>query len=344
MAQGFVLAKNLLVGGRPNAFSGVVVLTDGSPSFVFETKQVVSTMEQEGIMRYMLPITDSVNNIALMEDFASEPAEANMVQFKTIDDLRGADFDPNIAKCIRTFCPRAANCYDMDPNYPILVQSKGWGTWKDSRGCRKGYQLVGGGCDTASGYSGCKNPSSRRDFMVSRSAPAPWNPQRWQCNGVWATSFCVPDFINVDPPTTNADCSSGECTALCKAGKVSGGGCRAPDGTVRGNHPKEDGTGWTCVGDSIAEAFAICIPENFNPRIATNKKSMNDFSSGYAKVSAKCTDDEQLVGGGCLSSDGSCVQQDHWWRDNEWHCQPTISSEGDFTAFAICGARAVGSD
>lgn len=357
MAQGLVLAQNLLTGGREKAFSGVMVLTDGSPSFVYETKQVVSGMEEKGIMRYMMPITDASKNIALMEKFASEPSEGNMVKFTTFDDLTGDALDVNVAKCIKTFCPSAANCYVIYPNYPILVQAvkNAWRPRK-TRYCRWGYKAIGGGWDTLAAFPrGCSKTrtygwwfwKSTLDTQPDKSSHPRWTDDAWRVGKriryfkSYTSVMCVPDNIYVNDPVKKTDCgASGECTALCAhPGKIAGGGCQAPNGAVKGSHPNEDGDGWTCVGDSIAEATAICIPqENYQPRIEIVTKSIT--GSKWPKVQASCKGNEQLFGGGCLSSAGSCMSMPGYWNKNTWDCHPMVESEGEYKAFAICGPRA----
>merc|ERR1719198_51266 len=59
MAQGFFTAEQLFIlGGRRDAHSAVLVITDGKPSFQFMTNEMVEQLDDKAITRYFLLVNE----------------------------------------------------------------------------------------------------------------------------------------------------------------------------------------------------------------------------------------------------------------------------------------------
>jgi hypothetical protein len=111
MAQAFSTAQNaFLQGSRRGAQSAVMVITDGKPSFNFMTTQMVEQLEDKGIQRYFLVVTDgslSDGPYKMMKEWASQPWETNLVHVAGGVDLLDADTDIWADKALVKFCPMA---------------------------------------------------------------------------------------------------------------------------------------------------------------------------------------------------------------------------------------------
>merc|ERR1719401_1210552 len=60
MAQAFVLADTMFQqGGRPDAQSSILVLSDGKYSFAFETEQAANKLKEKNTMIYMAPVNNA---------------------------------------------------------------------------------------------------------------------------------------------------------------------------------------------------------------------------------------------------------------------------------------------
>jgi hypothetical protein len=162
MAQAFSLAEKLLQQrGRKDAQSAVLTISDGKPSFLFETREQANNLESKGIMRYMVGIAEFPASDAwqLMKELASQPSETNTVRVPGIDALQdgaGAFVEQALVK----FCPASQS------------PSSSFKEWK-----RQGWMLVR--------RRGVCGGSGR---LLSRSVRT-----RWECfylaTAVGATSF-----------------------------------------------------------------------------------------------------------------------------------------------------------
>ena len=83
MAQAFSTAQVAFIqGSRRGAQSTVMVVTDGKPSFNFMTTQMVEQLDDKGIQRYFLVVSEEALDDApykMMKEWASQPWETNLV-------------------------------------------------------------------------------------------------------------------------------------------------------------------------------------------------------------------------------------------------------------------------
>jgi hypothetical protein len=173
MAQAFSLAEKLLQQrGRKEAQSAVLTITDGKPSFLFETTERVKDLESKGIMRFMVGIAEfpGSDEWQLMQSLASQPAFTNTVRVPGIDALQdGAG--SFVEEAITKFCPQS-----MSPSMTLKEEKK------------LGYMLV-----RKAGYCGWlgrmlgrrENPDSCAEKARKAKATAFSVGQRWRkgrCN------------------------------------------------------------------------------------------------------------------------------------------------------------------
>merc|ERR1719428_2354023 len=108
MAQAFGSAeKLLLLGGRRLAQSAVMTITDGKPSFLFQTNEKVLPLKDKHTKLFFVPITEfKGQELKLMKKWASAPWPTNLVHIPGLDALGSAP--KNFAqKCLVMFCPEA---------------------------------------------------------------------------------------------------------------------------------------------------------------------------------------------------------------------------------------------
>lgn len=108
MAQALTLADTMLTqGGRFDAQSAVLLLTDAKPSFVAQTEQKVKVLKEKNIKLFFAPVLKyKGKSLELMKSFASQPWETHLVRIPGVGALK-ADVDVFVEKCIATFCPKA---------------------------------------------------------------------------------------------------------------------------------------------------------------------------------------------------------------------------------------------
>merc|ERR1719388_317662 len=108
MAQAFGVAeKLLLLGGRRTAQSAVMTLTDGKPSFLFQTNEKVLQLKDKHTKLFFVPVTEFKGmELKLMKKWASTPWPTNLVHVPGLDALSA---DPGVfaQKCLVMFCPEA---------------------------------------------------------------------------------------------------------------------------------------------------------------------------------------------------------------------------------------------
>jgi len=114
MAQAFGVAeKVLLLGGRKAAQSAVLTLTDGKPSFLFQTYEKVMQLKDKHTKLFFAPITEFKGaSMKLMKKWASKPWMTNLVHVPGLDAL-AADEGVFAQKMIVNFCPEAISSSEM---------------------------------------------------------------------------------------------------------------------------------------------------------------------------------------------------------------------------------------
>jgi len=145
MAQAFALAKSMfrMRPARPVP-QAVLVVTDGQPSFKFQTNEFVKQLEDSAIMRYFVVVTENGINSEMMDVvkvWASKPWETNVVHVKGGLQVLSADPEVWAERALVKFCPKSYSPKVGDwtaktYGYLLVVQD-GWcgkvKTWRKNR-------------------------------------------------------------------------------------------------------------------------------------------------------------------------------------------------------------------
>merc|ERR1719379_1336983 len=79
MAQAFALAETMYTSsGRKGAQSALLVITDGKPSFMFQTNELVQQLDDKGVQRFFVVVTEDKKAVDVMKKWASAPWETNL--------------------------------------------------------------------------------------------------------------------------------------------------------------------------------------------------------------------------------------------------------------------------
>merc|ERR1719198_1647219 len=107
MAQAFALAETMYTSaGRKGSQSALLVITDGKPSFQFQNNELVEQLDDKGVQRFFVVVSDSEKTVDLMKKWASDPWETNLLHVPGLSPL---DADQNVwsQKALTMFCPMA---------------------------------------------------------------------------------------------------------------------------------------------------------------------------------------------------------------------------------------------
>merc|ERR1719333_2049319 len=132
MAQAFGVAEKMfLLGGRKEAQSAVMTITDGKPSFLFQTYQKVMELKDKHVKLFFAPISNfKGDEMKLMKKWASSPWPTHLVHIPGLLPLQ-ADEALFAQKILVKFCPEAMSPSAMmveekEQGY-LLVREKGYG-------------------------------------------------------------------------------------------------------------------------------------------------------------------------------------------------------------------------
>merc|ERR1719410_2278949 len=131
MAQAFTTADTILSqGGRPEAQSAVMVISDGKFSFKYQTAEKARELKDKNVQIYMAPITASRDKSLLeLKKWASQPW---MTNYERIPGLAALKANPDIftQKIVAKFCPDAMSpslqAAKSNMRQYILVHEDGW--------------------------------------------------------------------------------------------------------------------------------------------------------------------------------------------------------------------------
>merc|ERR1719183_696671 len=107
MAQAFALAETMYTSaGRKGSQSALLVITEGKPSFQFQTNELVEQLDDKGVQRFFVVVTEDKKAVDLMKGWASSPWETNLLHVPGVAVL---DADQSIwsQKALTLFCPMA---------------------------------------------------------------------------------------------------------------------------------------------------------------------------------------------------------------------------------------------
>jgi len=132
MAQAFATADTILSqGGRPEAQSAVMVISDGKFSFKYQTAEKAQELKDKNVHIYMAPITDTrEKSLVELKKWASKPWPTNYERIPGLKALKG-NAGIFIQKLIVKFCPDSMSpslqmTKDNSRQY-MLIHEDGWG-------------------------------------------------------------------------------------------------------------------------------------------------------------------------------------------------------------------------
>jgi len=110
MAQAFAMAETMFVAGsRETAQQAVLTISDGKPSFAFQTNELVRQLDDKGVQRFFIVVMEEEGeSMKLMQKWASQPWETNLIHVPGLAVLQ-ADADVWVEKAITMFCPMASS-------------------------------------------------------------------------------------------------------------------------------------------------------------------------------------------------------------------------------------------
>merc|ERR1740139_1560104 len=74
--------------GRKGAQSAIMVITDGKPSFQFQTNELVQQLDDKNVQRYFLVVNENGgDDLKKMQKWASAPWETNLIHVPGLDAL-----------------------------------------------------------------------------------------------------------------------------------------------------------------------------------------------------------------------------------------------------------------
>lgn len=222
MAQGFSSAESCFtLGGRRDAHSAVLVITDGKPSFKFMTNEMVEQLDDKAITRYFLLVNEedlSSDANKLMKSWASQPWETSVVHIPGGLGLLEADLDLWVGRSLVKFCPNAICEMEMEwqeINYGYAhVKDGGYcgdmksenllSTTTDSVETCAALVSGDGGESFIFGVSWARGKCYKGTMDVTTSQFTEWqankvNPACPEAEGGWKSSTLY-DFYAMEPP------------------------------------------------------------------------------------------------------------------------------------------------
>merc|ERR1719392_547505 len=202
MAQAFDLAEKMfLLGGRKKAMSAVLTLTDGKPSFYFQTNEKVLQLKDKHVKLFFSPVTEFAGEeLKLMKKWASKPWETNLVHVPGLAPLK-ADSALFRQKMIVKFCPEAMSPSGMK----VEEEEMGYMLIAENNHCgERGQEL-----DKVQGAADC---AARAQGAGVKAFSLGTHYARGRC---WAESIDVTDSMVADfkKDRANPPCPGGSWEA-----------------------------------------------------------------------------------------------------------------------------------
>jgi len=192
MAQAFALAETMYTSaGRKGSQSALLVITDGKPSFKFQTNELVQQLDDKGVQRFFVVVSESEKSLDVMKDWASAPWETNLLHVPGLSPL-DADLGVWSQKALTLFCPMA-----MSPSLVTTKESSGgFMHVRDGGYCGGRGALLSTEVNDAEGCAFLSQGAGAQSFLL----------------GIWfRRGYCYAGEMTVD--TTQYDAWSGDKVA-----------------------------------------------------------------------------------------------------------------------------------
>merc|ERR1719326_1198572 len=162
MAQAFALAETMYTAaGRKGSQSALLVITDGKPSFQFQTNELVQQLDDKGVQRFFVVVSDNQKSLDMMKKWVSSPWETNLLH---VPGLAPLDADRGVwsQKALTLFCPMAMS--------PQLLNTKetagGFMHVKDGGYCGGRGALLSTEVNDAEGCAFLANGAGVQSFLL----------------------------------------------------------------------------------------------------------------------------------------------------------------------------------
>jgi len=162
MAQAFALAETMYTSaGRKGSQSALLVITDGKPSFQFQTNELVEQLDDKGVQRFFVVVSEDDKAIDLMKNWASAPWETNLLHVPGLSVLE-ADNSIWSQKALTLFCPMAMSLQLMDTK----ESSGGFMHVRDGGYCGARGALLSTEVNDAEGCAFLANGAGAQSFLL----------------------------------------------------------------------------------------------------------------------------------------------------------------------------------
>jgi len=212
MAQAFALAETMYTStGRKGAQSAILVITDGKPSFAFQTEELVEQLDDKGVSRFFVVIGEDEKDLDLMKKWASMPWETNLLSVPALAVVE-ADEGLWAQKALTLFCPAS-----MSPSLLVVKESNGgFMHVKDGGYCGGRGSLLSTEVNDAEGCAFLAQGANAQSFLlgtwfrrgycyagemqVDSALYTTWTGARENpdCEGGWTNSM-IYDFYAMEP-------------------------------------------------------------------------------------------------------------------------------------------------
>jgi hypothetical protein len=162
MAQAFALAETMYTSsGRKGAQSALLVITDGKPSFLFQTNELVEQLDDKGVSRFFVVVTEDKKAVDVMKNWASAPWETNLLHVPGISPLE-ADLSVWSQKALTLFCPMSMSPQLLD----VKESSGGFMHVKDGGFCGARGELLSTEIGDAAGCAFLAQGAGAQTFLL----------------------------------------------------------------------------------------------------------------------------------------------------------------------------------
>jgi len=198
MAQAFALAEVMYTGaGRKGAQSAILVISDGKPSFNFQTTELVEQLDDKNVQRYFMVVNENGgDDLKKMQRWASSPWETNLIHVPGIEALQ-ADASVWSQKATVMFCPMSFSPSGMETK----EETQGFMLVKESGYCGERGELLSKDAADAATCSYLAQGAGAQAFLLGA----------WFRRGYCYTSPMAVDRDQFD--TWEANRIEPECTA-----------------------------------------------------------------------------------------------------------------------------------
>lgn len=162
MAQAFALAETMYTSsGRKGAQSALLIITDGKPSFLFQTNELVEQLDDKGVSRFFVVVTEDEKSVDQMRKWASAPWETNLIHVPGISPLE-ADLGVWSQKALTMFCPMSMSPQLMD----VKEEAGGFMHVKDGGYCGERGALLSTEVTDAAGCAFLAQGAGAQSFLL----------------------------------------------------------------------------------------------------------------------------------------------------------------------------------